>query len=142
MLLDMAADAEKEYLRLREEYPPGTYNRDRNDKYTEMQNALVCAQWMEREGITEIENVGPFTSTFVKMLKKSIRVQIKRGSVVYSTHPKYPREGIITTRILTVTIHSFDRGYANNPDVKNGAIHWIGAGGYWKWCSVNDILVK
>lgn len=146
ILLDMATEAEKSYLKLREKFPPGTYNKDRNDKYTEMHNALTCAAWMEKEGISEIENVGPFSSVLVKLLKKKDRVKIKKGSIVHSTHPSIPREGIVTNRIQTITIFSIDKGYVNESDkgdeVKNGSVHWVGAGGYWKWCSVNDILVK
>jgi hypothetical protein len=138
-LLDMAAEAEKEYLRLRKKFPPGTYNKDRNDKYAEMQNAITCASWMDRNGIIEAENVGPFNSTLVSMLKKKDRVKIKKGSIVYSTHPNIPREGIVTNKIQTVTIHSIEKGYMY-PDVKNGSIHWVGENGYWKWTDINNIL--
>jgi hypothetical protein len=141
-LMNIALEAEKEYLELRKNFPPGTYNKQRNDAFQLNHDALICAAWMEKEGIIEIENIGPFTSTLSKMLDKNDRVKIKKGSIVHSTHPSIPREGIVTSKVQTVTIRSIDKGYIQDETVKNGTVHWAGTGGYWKWCSINDVSIK
>lgn len=134
-LMNIAAEAEKRYLELSKDFPPGTYNKERNDKYQEREDALTCAMGMEQlmeHGINEIANIGPFHSFEVS---NEECVQIRRGSVVHSA-----KGDSTLVRIQKVVVHSVDSGHVCNGKIINGKIHWAGTKGYWKWTDINNVV--
>jgi hypothetical protein len=136
-LLEMAAAADKEYLELLELYPPGICHYGRNNARRVMEEALACACWMEKNGLNEVANVGPFvSSTYSKMQK----VRLKKGSVIFGTHPSIGKDGIVTTRAQTVILFSGNKGYVGyDGEIAQGKVEWVGTGGYWKWTDINNV---
>lgn len=135
-LLEISTKAEREYKELLNSFPPGTYNKDRNDARDLMFKAEICAKYMKDNGIEEIANVGPFESTIVK---KGQRVRIKPGSYVRSTHPSKLNGTISRARIITV--YSVNNGFCSifSGEITNGSITWVGSGGYFFSTDINNV---
>lgn len=134
-LRDMADEAEKEYNGVE-----GGGEIGRN-MYNMMHSARICADHMDRNNIAEIFSIGPFTT---ELIVKGDMVRIKKGAVVRSTHPQFPREGKVATKSHTVKVHRVDNGWTegrqnHSPRITNSEVHWAGTAGYWKWVDINDV---
>jgi hypothetical protein len=142
-LLQTAAEAEIEYQRLLVLYPPGTFHDGRNKAYELMNKALACAAWMEKQGINEIANVGPFMSI---KAERGVKVRIKKGAEIRSTDPKY-KGGKIAVKPFQVTVFDvFDgyldtmsRGTPREPEIVQAKVEWVGTHGYWHWTDANNV---
>lgn len=140
-LLQIAAEAEVEYRALLKLHPPGTSNKERNDAYDRREKALLCADWMEKNGFKELSNVGPFMNT---QLKKGDEIKVRKGAVIFSTHPSAGQKGTEAKRDQIIRVHSFDPGFvdtmpgAQNGNVRQGRVTWPGTGGYWRWTDINN----
>lgn len=137
-LLEMALEADAKYEELFKQFPVGTVNKERNDAYQLSEDAMICAAWMEKHGIQEMKNIGPFHD-FIPAPGSQVRV--KEGTTVYSTHPSYTREGK-KSKGYVVKVHDVYKGYIDHHhsgEVTNATVHWVGGSGYWKWCSLNDV---
>lgn len=139
-LLAIASEAEKQYLNLQAQHPPGTIHMGRNAAYSQMQQALACATWLETQSVQEMANVGPFMATHIV---RGQRVRICRGARVFGTGPKAERGGTLTKRAYVVTVHSSDSGYIDScsrqPKIVQGKITWAGTGGFWRWTDLNSV---
>lgn len=141
-LLEKALEAETRYLALLAQFPPGTIHDERNEARRQMRDAQTCAAWMEKQGLVECANVGPFMTTQVS---KGQRVRVRKGARVFGTAPRMPREGHTIERARYVTVHSCDSGYldsrddSGNPDVVQGKITWADTSGYWTWTDINNV---
>lgn len=139
-LLALAQAADRRYRELRELYPPGTVHEGRNAAYREREDALACAAWMEKAGIPSLTCVGPFGP---QVLVCGSEVTIARGAIVHSTKPGTPRTGVELQRRLRIKVHSFFRGSVAHHDdmrVVQGEVRWAGAGGYWRWTDINNVM--
>jgi len=136
-LLEIAADAEAVFKSLPKEAP----SRDFYELHRRMEDALVCASWMEKAGIAELANAGPFMS---KTYSRGRTVLIRKGSRIFGTGSKIPRDGLVSKRGQIVTLHDFNKGYIDRrdatPRVKNGEVQWAGSGGYWRWTDMNNVI--
>lgn len=146
-LMEIALENQVIYENLSIEFPAGTIHDGRNRARRTMEEALFCAEWMEKEGIEELANVGPFMTTQVS---KGQKVKIKKGAVVFSTLPSVPRSGIRTIRDQWVTVHYSSEGHIDHghlrrdckTTVEQGRVTWAGTGGYWRWTDINNIMVE
>lgn len=147
-LLQIATGAETRYKGLLVEFPPGTSNDERNDARRRMEQALVCAEWMQTGGHTELTHVGPFGAID---LKQGDRIRIRKGAVVFSTAPNIGREGVTLPRAQVVTVRSVDQGYVDTDHhyhrsrdkdaspVRQARVRWSGAGSYWRWTDITNV---
>lgn len=143
-LLAIASDAEALYNQLSLQFPAGTIHDGRNDARWRMEQAIVCAQWMELHGHQELAYVGPFGEP---PFKRRCRVRIRKGAMVHSMHPR--SKGTAPSRTtLVVTAHSIDPGFVDTmgrkaPEeaVRQPRITWAGAGGYWRSVDANDVAL-
>ena len=139
-LLEMSVNDTNKYETLLKEFPPGTVNTERNDAHMRASKALLCAEWMEKEGITEIANIGPFLSTHII---KGQRIKLRKGSLVFGTF-KGGQEGITLTRAQTITVHDVYSGYVDQERggkvaLRQPAVVWAGSGGYWRRTDLNNV---
>ncbi|HJV96921.1 MAG TPA: hypothetical protein VJ608_12825 [Albitalea sp.] len=142
-LLETATRANERYRELSFLYPAGTVHTERNLMRELTDHALEVAAWMEANGEKEAIFAGPFGPA---LPRKGERVQIRRGAVVYSTHPHQKMSTL--QRALTVRVHSADRGYVDTAArasrtekrVTPAHIHWVGAGGYWRWTDAENLV--
>lgn len=66
-------------------------------------------------------------------------VVVPRGAVVRSTHPKNKKR--VCKRAQKIKVHSVGWGMERDGKaVCNPEITWVGAGGYWCWVDVNEVL--
>jgi len=96
--------------------------------FNESENALICALWMEKNGIEQLPAVGPFGGS---PFRAGQRVTIKKGTFIQTTHPKGNRHA---GRDYTVTLQRVSQGYVHkidNPSVYQPQVIWVGAGGYY-----------
>ena len=141
-LLALAERKDAEYRELLELHPPGTINEERNNAHDLSRVAFACAAWMEAGGHKELSHVGPFHSF---MPNRAQKVLVRKGSVIFSTSPKMSCDGTVAGRDQVVTVHSMDQGFVvdegrrGKPDVRQGCVHWAGAGGYWRWTELTNI---
>ena len=141
-LFAMAVKDQDRYDELLKEFPPGTVNRERNDAQERSTHALLCAQWMEKQGLAELANVGPFMTT---SLVKRQRVRIRKGSRVFGTFAG-GKEGIVLARAQMITVHDLYRGYVFvdqhrqiDPKIVQAEVLWAGSGGYWRRTDINNV---
>lgn len=141
-LMAFAEKAEQLYRERSALYPSGTVDDARNDARRQMENALVCAAWLERSGITALTFVGPFGPV---LPQRGDRVRIAKGAEIRSTHPK-KKGGVTNGRILTVTVLDAYPGYVDryhgHPEVVQPKIQWVGAGGYFRWTDACNLVVE
>lgn len=141
-LMEIALEADTRYQELSKQYPLGTFNKERNDAYDLSEIAMICAAWMEKNGLSEVKSIGPFNEF---LPTSGSLVKVKEGATVYSTHPSYTREGRKVRRDQVIKVHDVYQGYVDryhhidHPEVRNATVHWVGSGGYWKWCDINDV---
>ncbi len=140
-LLAFAEEAEATYQQLLSQHPAGTIHAARNAARDKVEMALVCADWLARSGRGPLAYVGPFGEL---PFKRGGLARIKRGAIVRSTNPSYPREGKAYAGTRPVKVHSIDQGYVTTQrslgeeKVSQPRIHWAGTGGYWCWVDAND----
>lgn len=139
----LADQAEQKYEALRAQFPPGTVHDGRNRAYTTLHKARIAAQWMEKHGHQHLRYVGDFGSL---ALQRGDEVAVRKGALIFSTAPNWPREGKPSSRIQRIKIHSVDRGFVPvyQPDetcdqLRQPRVEWVGAGGYWKWTDANNV---
>ncbi|WP_404667049.1 hypothetical protein [Roseateles asaccharophilus] len=136
-LLAIAVEADAEYQRLLALHPPGTFNAERNDAREKAEQALICAQWMEKQGATTLAFVGPLGDA---PFKRGDLVRVRKGAIMRSTNPKVPRQGQAYMGTRPIKIHGIDRGYLRDrEEVVQPRINWAGTGGYWCWVEANDV---
>lgn len=143
-LLDLAAKCEKIYKNhleiddeIRKVIEDCEYTR--YDTHRIAEEAMICADYMDRFRIDSLEFVGPFNNGKIEEFKRGEAVTVKRGSIVYSTHPKVAHEGKISSQKQTIRVHSTSKGYVYDGNVDNGRVTWTGNGGYWFWTDINNI---
>lgn len=126
-LLEIAAKAETDY------------NAGKNlaDNHSLMEAALICARWMEDNGVQEIENIGPFNT---HSIRRGDKVRIRKGSTIKSMNGKTYEAKVS----YTITVHDVYAGWAGyhhlrETDVRNAIIVWSGRGGYWKETDINNV---
>lgn len=139
-LLAIATEAQARYQVLRAEYPPGTYNRERNDAYDVAEKALACAAWLERSGRGSLAFVGPFgTPPFMR----GSRVRVRKGAIVHGVKATSGGEPAKTSHVVMVDRVSKGYIWHDGPEgrgaVHQPMVHWAGAGGYWRWVDANDV---
>lgn len=66
---------------------------------------------------------------------KTIEILIPKGTEIHSTHPT--RNKIVSARTQTVDNIFSKRDYLEWCD----KIEWAGAGGYWRWATINDEIL-
>ncbi|ABM96920.1 hypothetical protein [Methylibium petroleiphilum] len=144
LLLSMAQEAERRYLELLSQHPPGTFHEGRNEQRRLMEQALACAAWMERKGLDRLPYVGPFGTV---PFTRGMRVRVPKGALVYGFRSDEQRAGQPAKMTHVVTAFSVDPGYVWH-DGPNGAdavhqpkVHWAGAGGYWRWAYAADLEI-
>jgi hypothetical protein len=127
------------------------------DAHRLAEQAETCALWLERFGNGEaVETIGPFGA---KKIESGDVVKVKKGAVLYTTHPKYKRtynpDGSSFDKIAgkdyEVKVHNVDNGWAPGPhqyhdhklrnEVRNQKVHWAGEGGYWFWTDAQNVEV-
>lgn len=139
-LQQLARSEMARYEELRKTFPPGTINDMRNEALRNAEAAELCAQHMIKLGVTELAHVGPFHSFEVQ---RDQIVRIKKGALVFSTHPSFDSNGKVTTRPQQVKVRAFDRGhvtiYGPRPNVVPPSVKWAGSGGYWRWTDLNNV---
>lgn len=69
--------------------------------------------------------------------KKGQRAIILAGTTVFSTHPRWPKEGKVTKRSYMVTVAQ--AASSDRSDRSSTVVRWAGAGGYWKWCQAANV---
>jgi hypothetical protein len=140
ILLEIAEAAQSRYQVLSAEHPPGTIHDERNLMHSISEDALLCAQHMETQRLSELRFIGPFG---VVPFKRGSKVRLKKGALINGTSSKIPREGITSTRVQALTLHDVDDGYVDRhsgePRVQNARVTWAGTGGYWRWTDANNI---
>lgn len=136
-LLEMAVEADAASL--------AVTGFDRMDERRRSEQALLCAEWMQANGLTEVEAIGPFGH---KDLKRGQKVRIKAGAVIRCFCNEIPACGKAVVRPYTVTVHSADQGWVGHDhhirgriDVRNQQVHWAGTGGYWRWTDATNVEV-
>lgn len=138
-LLDLSTQQDLKYRHLLEMHPPGTVHEGRNSAHQRSEQALACAEWMERNGIERLRLVGPFgTLSFTR----GQHVRLAKGSIIYGTGSGIPRGGKPLGRETAVTLHSIDPGYVDvsTREVRQPKVTWAGSGGYWRWTDANNVL--
>lgn len=144
-LLQMAIDADVRYQALALAHPTGV-NDERSEARELRDKALACAAWMEKFGLTERAAIGPFAA-FVP--SKGQRVRVKKGAVITGTNPQTPRDGVASTRDQIVTVNWAHAGFIDHgrhfsrreeDAMRDGEVTWVGAGGYWRRASLNDVV--
>lgn len=107
----------------------------------EMDDALACAIWMEKNGYSELEYVGPFGPEV--LYEKGERVRVKSGAKISSTNPKYSRAkgGKVAARAYQVKIQRAHPGYVHQGEVHQGCVVWAGEGCYWYETDLNNVEV-
>jgi len=139
-LQQLALSEMARYEELSKAFPPGTINDMRNDALRNAETAELCAQHMVNLGVTELAHVGPYHSFEVQ---RDQIVRIKKGALVFSTHPSFDSNGKVTARHQQVKVHAFDRGYVTTygpkPNVVPPFVRWAGTGGYWRWTDLNNV---
>lgn len=108
--------------------------------------ALVCAEWMENNGVSETPMIGPFGNIRVE---KGAKVRIKAGAIVNGFGPEFVNGQKTIQRAYTVYIKSVDAGYALSrsdtgnikDEVCNQRVDWSGTGGYWRWTDTTNIEI-
>lgn len=110
-----------------------------------IEGARSAIRWMEEGNLTEIEQLGPWGS---KNIKKGDQVKIKKGTVIFTTHPRFNRENPkIAGRDYVVEAHDVYEGYIasgwhshkRHEAVRNQQVVWAGTGGYWCWVDSKDV---
>ncbi|GHE75985.1 hypothetical protein GCM10019059_39170 [Camelimonas fluminis] len=101
--------------------------------------ALLCADEMERTGLTSAQHFGPFSTT---LFRKHQKVKVKAGGVRFSTNPRVPSAGEIVRRPYYVNLFAayagrYDGG-GKTPFI-HPQVHWIGTGNYYYWANPNDV---
>lgn len=138
-LLNQALNFEVMYQTLLAQFPSGTYSEERNDARRKMNDAIFCADWMEKNGHAELPNVGPFM--LLKPAKGQL-LRLRRGSLIFGTGSGIPEGGKTTARVQTIKVHYIDEGYVDNIDREprfcQGKVHWVGPNGYWRWSDINN----
>ena len=135
-LLDLAIEQEAIYRELSAKFPPGTISRERSDAHQTHTQALIAADWMEKNGIRSALHVGPFSSVTIRAEKP---IQIRSGSLILTTHPK---GSVISTQSQKIErFHRIDKGYVSEREraVVNPKLVWAGTGGYWRWTDLNNV---
>ncbi|HIH2744921.1 TPA: hypothetical protein ACYLN4_000587 [Burkholderia lata] len=143
-LRGMAADHERQYELLLKDFPPGTVHDGRNQARDMMERASFCADWMAQRGIESAHDVGPFMSM---SLSRGDKVRLLKGARVFGTGPGIAREGTVNPRNRIITVFSFDRGHidrysrgtSETPALVQARVHWVGAGGYWRWADIEGV---
>ncbi len=108
----------------------------------EMEDALTCAVWMEKNGLKELEHVGPFGPDIPEG-NVLWSVRIKAGAKIWSTNPKYSRAkgGKTAGRAYQVTATRMHRGYVHGGEVHQGVVVWAGEGSYWYETDLNNVVI-
>lgn len=121
-LLEIAVAAEAEYKK-------SALPKDRVDARRQQESAMICAQWMEQNGIKEMTHVGPFGEN---NFKPGQRVRIRKGAIVKGFG--FKGEKVLTKSQIIKVSHVF-RGYTHpdGPTVIHPTVEWAGTGGYWTW---------
>lgn len=141
-LLSMAQAAERRYLDLLAQHPPGTFHEGRNEQRRVMEQALVCAAWMEARGHERLPYVGPFGTV---PFARGMRARVRKGTLVHGFRCDEQRAGQQAKATHVVTVFSVDRGYVwhdgpgGTDAVHQPRVHWAGAGGYWRWAYASDL---
>lgn len=145
-LFNIAAESEAKYKELIVMYPPGTYNKERNDAHELMEMALSCAEYMEKNKIEEAIGIGPFCDI---SFKKGEKVRIKKGAIIHTTAPcilgNGPKIQLENKRNYVCTVFDFNKGWAGchyksqEFEVRSPQIHWVGSSGYWKWTDISGV---
>lgn len=104
----------------------------------EIEDALACAIWMEKNGHKELEYVGPFGEV---LFEKGEKVRVKAGAHLSSTNPKYSRAkgGKTVARNYAVKIQRAHAGYVLHGEVHQGCVVWAGEGCYWYETDLNNV---
>lgn len=147
-LLAFATEQDELHKKLSIEFPPGTVHDGRNNSRWMRDCALGCAQWMEKNGHTELLAVGPFIG--MRLPKRDEKVRIKKGARVFSTDSRVPNEGQTIQRARVVVVRSCDAGYFNEHAFRMGEcsdeellrqpeLVWAGTGGFWYRTDLNNI---
>jgi len=98
-------------------------------KFTEAEDALICAVWMEKKKIPELNYIGPF-GEIKKDYHRGMTVKIPKGT--YVSRPTHPKErNFVAGRTYSVTLHDVYTGYVNREKVIQPHLLWAGTGGYW-----------
>jgi len=138
----IAQEKQKELETWESSNPDGSASAPRKAARKKMEEALVCHEWMVSNGHEALANVGPFMST---SLEKGQSVRVKKGSVIRGTSSRYPIEGKVSKRQQTIVVHRVAPGYLDyyesKPKVKQAAVHWAGADGYWCWTDLNNVEI-
>ena len=148
-LLEMSLEYEQQAADMYALSTPGVYSEHYNKAYDlrkKAMEALVCAEWMERHGITEAPMIGPFGNISAE---RGTKVRIKAGSVINGFGPEFAKGQKIIERPYTVNVHSVEFGYAYSPawtgnrdiEVKNQRVEWVGSGGYWRWTDSSNVEI-
>lgn len=64
-------------------------------------------------------------------LKHGMIVRVKKGSLVRSYHPRFPRTGKLAGKSYNVKIHHFIGDQVN----------WEGSSGYWTWTHKDNVTI-
>jgi len=141
-LFAMATEQEALYLALKEEFPSGTKHEGKSIARRHMEDALACAQWLERQQGGSLERVGPYGG--VKIRRGQV-IRVARGSLIFSTQSKWPRAGKISIRAQVVKLDRLSEGCVDwsegEPRIVQAGAHWPGEGGYWRWTDANNVSV-
>jgi len=98
--------------------------------------ALATAAWMERNGVTEAANIGPFGNIALP----SGKVRVRKGAPLRGTGNHVPET---TGTSYVIKVVSVDEGYVFDDGrtitLRNQTVHWAGRGGYWRWTDVTNV---
>jgi len=113
-------------------------NTQRYELRNKIDQALLCAKFMEDCGMGESRYVGPFGNLPVK---RGMTIRIKKGTPIYGD-PKGPK---VAKTTYCVKVHQIYQGYAGNyfhgDEVKNPEIEWSGTGQYWYRTDANNVEI-
>lgn len=108
--------------------------------------AEEAAVEMKGAGIESAPRFWGFTTCPPLQLKEGDKLTIPKGVTVSSTAPasqgNFPRA---LSRAQTVTVHRASSGFYSDWSASDhgpwspGQVHWAGAGGYWRWVSLDEL---
>lgn len=99
--------------------------------------ALILAAWMERNGMQAIAGIDGLGEIPVRSKTHAI---IKKGALIHSMKAKEPPTH--AGRSYTIMVNRVDEGFIDEWEqtVRLPQVHWVGASGYWKWCSIEHVI--
>jgi len=114
--------------------------------YELSRRAKEAAVEMEKAGIESAQHFWGFTTCPPLQLKKGDKLTIPKGVTVSSTAPasqgNFPR---VSSRAQSVTVHGASSGFYSDWSASDhgpwcpGQVRWAGAGGYWRWVSLEEL---